>query len=76
MNISDQFCVFGTDFETTLRASFEDYAEMEAEQKEILGSNSKHIIARETAKRVAIDVESVGQQRLLEVIERIKALEI
>lgn len=75
-NISDQFCVFGTDFETTLRASFEDYAEMEAEQKEILGSNSKHIIARETAKRVAIDVESVGQQRLLEVIERIKALEI
>jgi hypothetical protein len=47
-----------------------------AEQKEILGSSSKHIIARETAKRVAIDVESVGQQRLLEVIERIKALEI
>lgn len=75
-NISDQFCVFGTDFETTMRASFEDYAEIEAEQKELLGSNSKHIIARETAKRVAIDVESVGQQRLLEVIERIKALEV
>lgn len=75
-NISEQFCVFGTDFETTMRASFEDYAEIEVEQKELLGSNSKHIIARETAKRVAIDVESVGQQRLLEVIERIKALEI
>jgi putative ATP-dependent endonuclease of OLD family len=75
-NISDKFCVFGTDFETTMRASFEDYAEIESEQKELLGSSSKHIIARETAKRVAIDVESVGQQRLLEVIERIKALEI
>lgn len=75
-NISEQFCVFGTDFETTMRASFDDYAEIETEQKELLGSNSKHIIARETAKRVAIDVESVGQQRLLEVIERIKALEI
>lgn len=75
-NISDQFCVFGTDFETTMRASFEDYAEIETDQKALLGSNSKHIIARETAKRVAIDVESVGQQRLLEVIERIKALEV
>ena len=73
-NISDQFCVFGTDYETTMRASFEDYKKIEAEQKELLGSSAKHIVARETAKEIAIDVESDGQQSILELIDRIKSL--
>ncbi|MBB5437936.1 putative ATP-dependent endonuclease of OLD family [Pedobacter sp. AK017] len=48
--ISDGYCVFGVDFETTMKASFKDYDEVEQLQKATLGTTSKHIIAREVAK--------------------------
>lgn len=54
-NVSDNFCVFGTDFEKTMRSSFPDYAKVESIKKEELGSASKHIIARETAKALSPD---------------------
>jgi putative ATP-dependent endonuclease of OLD family len=44
-NINDKFCVFGTDFETTMKKSFKKYSEFEEIERERLGS-SKPIVAR------------------------------
>ena len=74
-NISDKFCVFGTDFEETMRGSFEDYLEIEERKKVEFGTSSKHIIAREVAKEVNMDDGGVvGVKRLNELIERIKVI--
>ena len=50
-SINDNYCVFGIDFEETMRASFEQYSEIEAEEKERLGK-SKSIVARALANRL------------------------
>ncbi len=73
-NISEKFCVFGIDFETTLRASFDDYQTIEQQQKELLGSSSKHIVARETAKNISLEASDIGREKLDELIAHIKAL--
>jgi putative ATP-dependent endonuclease of OLD family len=72
--ISERFCVFGTDFETTLRASFADYSEFETQTIETLGSSSKNLIARETAKQINLNDESEGKTRMIELIELINKL--
>ncbi len=74
--ISDKYCVFGNDFETSMRASFQDYSEVEKAVAEQLGSSSKNLIARETAKRIDLPTESEGTQQLQILIERIKRLEM
>jgi putative ATP-dependent endonuclease of OLD family len=53
-NINDKFCVFGTDFETTMKKSFSKYSEFEDLEKERLG-NSKPIIARAVSKLLVED---------------------
>ena len=53
-NINDNFCVFGEDFEQTMRASFNAYETKETEVKERLG-DSKHIVAREVAYELKIN---------------------
>jgi putative ATP-dependent endonuclease of OLD family len=73
-SISEHFCAFGKDFEITMRASFIDYLEIEEQMRETLGSSSKHIIARETARFVSLYEDSTGKKQLLELIERIKNL--
>lgn len=73
-SISEHFCVFGKDFEITMRTSFDDYEEIEEQMRESLGSNSKHIIARETARLLNLDIESTGKEQLIELIEKIKNL--
>ncbi len=74
--ISDRFCVFGTDFETTLRASFADYADIEKLTIETLGSSSKNLIARETGKLINLTVESEGKNQMINLIELIKKLTV
>lgn len=74
--ISDRFCVFGTDFETTMRASFIDYETFEQQNKEMLGSSSKNLIARETAKLVNIRQDSEGLTQLTALIMSINKLTI
>lgn len=71
---SDRFCVFGADFETTMRASFSDYIKIEKQTIETLGSNSKNLIARETAKLVDLQCDSEGKNQMNDLIERIKKL--
>lgn len=75
-SMNDKFCVFGKDFETTMRASFTDYTEIEEQNKEILGSSSKNLIARETAKLINLSNESVGKANMIDLIEKIKVLTI
>ncbi|MFW6020280.1 MAG: ATP-dependent nuclease, partial [Bacteroidales bacterium] len=53
-NINDNFCVFGEDFEATMRASFKEYEAIETEAKERLG-DSKHIVAREVAHELEVN---------------------
>ncbi|EKB50224.1 ATP-dependent nuclease [Cecembia lonarensis] len=72
--ISERFCVFGVDFETTMRSTFTDYAVIEEGKREQLGSSSKHIVARETARQINLEEESEGRERMLELIEKIRNL--
>ncbi|MBK6825921.1 MAG: ATP-dependent endonuclease [Chitinophagaceae bacterium] len=74
--ISDRFCVFGTDFETTMRASFGDYADNEKQTIETLGSSSKNLIARETAKLINLHDDSEGKTQMTTLIELIKKLTV
>jgi putative ATP-dependent endonuclease of OLD family len=73
-NLSDKYCVFGTDFEKTMRESFTDYATIEATKQTELGSSSKHIIARETAKSVDFNKESIGKLNFKLFVDKIKIL--
>lgn len=73
-SINQKFCVFGNDFETTLRTSFEDYSTFEDSVKEILGKDSKSLIARETAKLINLQCESLGNTQMKYLIDSIKTL--
>ncbi|MDQ0639587.1 putative ATP-dependent endonuclease of OLD family [Pedobacter sp. W3I1] len=56
--ISDSYCVFGVDFETTMKKVFDDYTDVELLQKDLLGTASKHIIAREVAKYLKMNEDA------------------
>lgn len=65
-NIGERFCVFGLDFEATMRNSFAQYAQFEGEERIRLG-DSKPIIAKSVAKRISsgiIELELPGWQRI------------
>lgn len=47
-NINEKYCVFGNEYESTMRNTFSKYSEFEEIQKSLLG-NSKPIIARAVA---------------------------
>lgn len=72
-NISDNFCVFGVDFERTMRESFPEYAEIEKKMKSELGTASKHIVARETARQLSKN-ECKGWEMIRELKTKIDAL--
>lgn len=75
-SISEKFCVFGKDFEATMRTSFENYSVFEKKVIEQLGSSSKNLIARETAKLIDLKNESEGKKQLQLFIDKIKILTI
>lgn len=74
--LSDKYCVFGADFETTMRASFADYEKFEQLNKEMLGSSSKNLIARETAKLINLGQESEGLTQFKHLISLVEKLTI
>lgn len=73
-NINEHFCVFGTDFETTMKATIEGYDQLEQEVIEELG-NSKHIVARTVCQRLEYNEEDEGWEKMVELAEKIKELE-
>jgi putative ATP-dependent endonuclease of OLD family len=72
-NISDKFCVFGKDYEATMRISFSEYSTMEEQNKTTLGSSSKHIVARKTARMLTIN-DDIGWIYLNQFVEKINNL--
>jgi len=73
--VKDNFCVFGKDFETTMRRSFADYQRIEHEVSSSLG-DSKPIIAKTVALSLsALEDKNVEEWRkftqLKEKIERL-----
>ena len=76
-NINSNFCVFGADFEATMRNSFATYEEIETDEKNRLGS-SKPIVAKAVSKRLfsqARDEDDNGWnyfEKLKEVIETLE----
>lgn len=74
--LSEKYCVFGADFETTMRASFTDYDKIENENKEILGSSSKNLIARETAKSINLEQGIEGVTKFQQFIKLVRELKV
>jgi len=75
--IKRDFCVFGSDFETTLRNSFQHYSEIEEEEKERLGSSNKPIIAKAVASRITGSEklpDDIGWNKFIEIVEMVKNL--
>lgn len=58
-NLNDNFCVFGGNFEETMRNSFEKYHELERVEIKRLG-NSKPIVSRAVAMLLSDDEELFG----------------
>jgi putative ATP-dependent endonuclease of OLD family len=56
-NIEEKFCVFGKDFEETLRKTFSDYEGIEKKVKDELG-DSKPLVAREVAREICAKFNS------------------
>lgn len=70
-NINEQFCVFGNDFETTLRNSFSKYSEYETQERERLGT-SKPIIAKAVAEKLLqeeINDKDIGWEKFSHLAE-------
>src|SRR5690606_28552555 len=75
-NINSNFCVFGADFEVTMRNSFALYEEIETEEKDRLGP-SKPIVAKAVSERLfkeELNEEDEGWQRFSELKDFIVAL--
>lgn len=73
--ITDRFCVFGNDFETTLRKNFTEYLKYEQEAKDELG-DSKPIVAKTVALRLSkLETNGgVGWVKFEEFKEKISSL--
>jgi putative ATP-dependent endonuclease of the OLD family len=63
-NINERFCVFGRNFERTMRNSFSSYTQIEAEENLRLG-DSKPILAKNVAKKIcaAIRTDDVAWEK-------------
>lgn len=59
-----------------MRISFEDYSTIEDNKKIELGSSSKHLIAREVAKKIDIIKDSKGKKYFDLLICKIKDLTV
>jgi putative ATP-dependent endonuclease of OLD family len=69
--VTEDYCVFGVDFETTLRSSFAGYEELEQEARAELGGESKPLMARYVAERLRIEPESPGRQQLMQLAKNL-----
>lgn len=72
--IGDSFSVFGRDFETSLKETFDDYVALEAEAVEIVGG-SKPLKARYVAERLGQDIfEDANWSKFQELAEKLRNL--
>ena len=71
--VEDHFALFGIDFETTLRASFDEYSVLEAEARE-QGIDAKPFVARWVAERLPLDAAGPRARPFREIITRLQQL--
>lgn len=75
--VEDELCVFGDNFETTMRAYFgSTYQELEAEAQQKFGlsaNQSKPLVARYAAERLPLGRSPEGLKRLEELAAKIRA---
>jgi len=71
-NIGGLYCVFGKDFEETLRRSFSNYGALESQARSDIG-DSKPLVARYVAEKLQRD-EDVGWAKLEELKEKTEHL--
>lgn len=72
--VEPAFCVFGTDFEETLRAHFDGYADGEDEAVNTHGINTKPFKARWVAENLDVEADEPGAERLLELTRALEQL--
>lgn len=75
-NIDKKFCVFGKDFEDTMRISFKKYKDLEYSVANELG-DAKPLIAREVAIKLSTenyDKNDIGWEKIKKLSEQIKNL--
>ncbi|MBN2186361.1 MAG: AAA family ATPase [Dehalococcoidia bacterium] len=68
--ISDSCCVFGWDFEETMRNSFADYGRLEGEAKQAIG-DSKPLVARHVAEKLELNKEDTGWARFEDLKQKL-----
>ncbi len=71
--IGDSYCVFGQDFERTMRQSFSNYSELEDRAKSEIG-DAKPLVARLVAEQMETNDRDVGWQKLNELKGKISTL--
>lgn len=70
-HIDDSCCVFGQDFEQTMRGSFSNYEQLEEEAKQAFG-DSKPIVARYVAEKLQFTEQELGWKKLEDLKQRIE----
>jgi len=71
--IDDICCVFGRDFEQTMRGSFLDYGRLEGEAKQAIG-DSKPLVARYVAEKLKFNKEDTGWTKFEDLKQRLENL--
>ncbi|MCJ7515567.1 MAG: AAA family ATPase [Dehalococcoidia bacterium] len=69
----DICCVFGRDFEQTMRRSFPDYGRLEGEAKQAIG-DSKPLVARYVAEKLKFNKEDTGWAKFEDLKQRLVKL--
>jgi len=68
--IDDICCVFGRDFEQTMRNSFPPYEQLEKEAKQTIG-DSKPLVARHVAEKLELNKEDTGWAKFEDLKQRL-----
>lgn len=71
--ISDTVCIFGKDFEATMRSSFSEYVQLEKEVQVTTG-DSKPLTARSVAERINLNSYDPGWIKLKDLSSKLKSL--
>jgi putative ATP-dependent endonuclease of OLD family len=75
LTVTELYSVFGTDFETIMRTSFEGYQDIEDAAIEELG-DSKPLVARFVAERIEREDHQIGWQRIKLLATALRSLSI
>ncbi len=68
--IDDNYCIFGRDFEQTMRNSFPPYEQLEKEAKQTIG-DSKPLVARHVAEILKLNKEDTGWAKFEDLKQRL-----